>query len=190
MLENGVSLTGMLLVATPVLEGTPFARAVIYVCAHTAEGGAMGLVVNRRLSHPDLEELLGQLQITPVRPLRRLGLCVGGPVNEGHGLVLHSSDWEGEESMSVTENVTLTASTDVLKDIAAGHGPKDALLAMGHAGWSAGQVEEEILHHDAWLIAPGTRDLLFGTDQTAKWRRALASIRIDPARLTGQSGHA
>jgi putative transcriptional regulator len=189
-LEEGVSLSGTLLVATPMLGDTPFAQSVIYLCAHTTEGGAMGLVVNRRLPRPGLDELLEQLQIGPVPPKRRIGLCAGGPLDEGHGLVLHSSDWSGEESMTVTSNVTLTASMDVLCEIAAGQGPKDALLAMGHAGWAAGQLEQEILHHDAWLVVPATRDLVFGTDQTAKWRRALASIRVDPARLSAQTGHA
>ncbi|MBO1324924.1 YqgE/AlgH family protein [Acetobacter sp. TBRC 12305] len=190
MLEEGVSLAGMLLVATPMLGETPFSQSIIYLCAHTTEGGAMGLVVNRRLARPDLTELLEQLHIRPAPSMRRIGLCAGGPLDEGHGLVLHSSDWKGEESMTVTSNVTLTASMDVLKDIAGGQGPRDALLAMGHAGWAAGQLEQEILHHDAWLVAPATRDLLFGLDQTAKWRRALASIRIDPARLSSQTGHA
>ncbi|MBR2123764.1 MAG: YqgE/AlgH family protein [Acetobacter sp.] len=184
------SLTGMLLVATPVLEGTSFARTVIYMCAHTTDGGAMGLVVNRRLLRPDLEELLEQLQIKPFPPIRRVGLFSGGPVNEEHGFVLHSSDWNGEESIRVTENMTLTASKDILKEIAEGNGPQDALLVMGHSGWAAGQLEEEILKHDAWFIVPSTRDLVFGTDQAIKWRKALASIGVDPTRLVGQSGRA
>ena len=146
------SLTGMLLVATPVLEGTSFARTVIYMCAHTTDGGAMGLVVNRRLLRPDLEELLEQLQIKPFPPIRRVGLFSGGPVNEEHGFVLHSSDWNGEESIRVTENMTLTASKDILKEIAEGNGPQDALLVMGHSGWAAGQLEEEILKNPDDLI--------------------------------------
>lgn len=184
------SLAGMLLVATPVLEGTSFARTVIYMCAHTADGGAMGVVVNRRLLRPDLEELLEQLQIKPFPPIRRVDLFSGGPVSEEHGFVLHSSDWKGEESMCVTDNMTLTASKDVLKEIAEGKGPQDALLVMGHSGWDVGQLEEEILRYDAWFIAPATRDLVFGTDQTTKWRKALALIGVDPARLVGQSGYA
>ncbi len=184
------SLAGMLLVATPALEGTFFARTVIYMCAHTIDGGSMGVVVNRRLVRPVLEDLFEQLQIKPFPPVRRVGLFSGGPVNEEHGFVLHSSDWKGEESMCVTDNMTLTASKDVLIEIAKGNGPQDALLVMGYSGWTAGQLEEEILRHDAWFIAPATRDLVFGTNQSIKWRKALSLIGVDPMRLVGQSGYA
>ena len=190
VMDNSLSLAGMLLVATPMLGGTLFGQSLIYLCSHTPDGGAMGLVINKRLPRPDFDDLLEQLQIEPVPPMRRIGLCAGGPVEEGHGLVLHSADWSGQDSMRITDNVALTSSMDVLQDIASGGGPRDALLAMGHAGWSAGQLEQEILQHDAWLVVPATRELIFGMDHTVKWRRALASINIDPARMSGQTGHA
>ncbi|KXV50890.1 YqgE/AlgH family protein [Acetobacter tropicalis] len=189
-IQPGHSLTGLLLVASPALGDTPFARTVIYVCAHAHEGGAMGLVVNRRLPKPGLNDVLEQLEIGPIPPLRRIGVCAGGPVDETRGFVLHSSDWKSEGSLSVTGGVTLTASLDVLKDIAEGSGPEDALLAMGHASWGTGQLEEEIFRHDAWLLAPPSREIVFGQDYGAKWRQALAAIDIDPVRLTGQTGHA
>lgn len=188
--DNGLSLAGMLLVATPMLGGTPFGQSLIYMCSHTPDEGAMGLVVNKRLPRPDFDDLLEQLQIEPVPPVRRIGLCAGGPVEEGHGLVLHSADWSGMDSLRVTDNMVVTSSMDVLQDIASGGGPQDALLAMGHAGWSAGQLEQEIVQHDAWFVVPATRELIFGMDHTVKWRRALASINIDPARMTGQTGRA
>ncbi|WP_338332775.1 YqgE/AlgH family protein [Acetobacter sp. LMG 32666] len=190
VMDNGLSLAGMLLVATPMLGGTLFGQSLIYICSHTPDGGAMGLVINKRLPRPDFDDLLEQLQIEPVPPARRIGLCAGGPVEEGHGLVLHSAEWSGQDSLRITDNVALTSSMDVLQDIAQGGGPQDALLAMGHAGWAAGQLEQEILQHDAWLVVPATRELIFGMDHTVKWRRALASINIDPARLSGQTGHA
>ena len=188
--EETHSLAGMLLVASPMLAQTPFAQSVIYICAHAPDTGTMGLVVNKRLAVASFDELLAQLDIQPMPPVRRIGLCAGGPVDAGRGLVLHSAEWEGENSLSVSPNVALTGSVDVLKEIAAGKGPQEALLAMGHASWTAGQLEEEILQHDAWLVAPATRDIVFGGDHAAKWRRALASINIDPLRLSGQVGHA
>lgn len=186
----GGTLTGLLLVATPALNVTQFDRSVIYLCAHAAGEGAMGLVINRRLPRPGFEDLLEQLNISPVPSLHRLGLCAGGPLEEARGFVLHSSDWKGEGSMPVTGETTLTASLDVLREIAEGGGPQDALLAMGYAGWEAGQLEEEIFQHDAWLLAPASREILFGHDYAVKWRQALASINIDPIRLTGRAGHA
>ncbi|MBO1360830.1 YqgE/AlgH family protein [Acetobacter sacchari] len=183
-------LTGRLLVATPALSDSDFARSVIYICAHSTEDGAMGIVVNRRLSQPAFDDLLLQLDIAPAPPRRRVSLCAGGPVESMRGFVLHSSDWSGDGSMTVDEGVSLTASLDILKDIAAGSGPRDALLALGHASWAAGQIEEEIARHSAWLVAPATRDILFGVDHTGKWRKALAGINIDPLRLAPFVGNA
>ncbi|GCE83408.1 YqgE/AlgH family protein [Komagataeibacter diospyri] len=186
----GCSLTGHLLVATPALTDPAFARSVVYLCAHTPEDGAMGLVVNRRLSQPVLDDVLEQLGIAPVPPRRRINLCAGGPMDNGRGFVLHTSDWSGDGSLPVDRTTTLTASLDVLRDIADGNGPAHALLAMGHASWEAGQLEEEMLHHDAWIAAPATENIVFGADHNAKWRQALASVRIDPAWYSATPGHA
>ncbi len=94
--EDAHSLAGMLLVASPVLAQTPFAQSVIYICAHAPDTGTMGLVVNKRLAVASFDELLSQLDIQPIPPVRRIGLCAGGPVDAGRGLVLHSAEWEGE----------------------------------------------------------------------------------------------
>ncbi|MFT8719865.1 YqgE/AlgH family protein [Acetobacter sp.] len=184
------SLAGQLLVAMPSLAESEFDRSVIYLCAHSMEDGAMGLVINRRLPQPAFEDLLLQLDIAPTPPRRRIGLCAGGPVEAGRGLVLHSADWDSDGTMSVDNAISLSASLDVLKDIAAGDGPRDALLALGHAGWAAGQLEEEIARHSAWLVAPASRDIVFGADHTNKWRKALAAINIDPLKLASFSGTA
>ncbi|NHO31475.1 YqgE/AlgH family protein [Acetobacter fallax] len=184
------SFTGYLLIAMPTLSETGFARSVIYMCAHSAETGAMGIVVNRRLPQPAFDDLLLQLDIAPVPPRRRIGLCAGGPVESARGFVLHSSDWSGEGSLTVDDSTCLTASLEILKDIAAGSGPRDALLALGHASWAAGQLEEEIARDSAWLIAPATRDIIFGADHGGKWRKALAGINIDPLRLASFVGNA
>jgi putative transcriptional regulator len=187
---SATSLTGSLLVATPALADSPFARSVIFLCAHVPGRGAMGLVVNRRLPQPGLDDVLVRLGIDPVPPRRRIDLCAGGPVEEARGFVLHSSDWTGDSSMAIDDGTTLTASLDVLRDIADGAGPRHALLALGHASWEDDQLEDEIIHHNAWLPAPASDSILFGSDHGAKWRQALAAINIDPMRLSALAGHA
>ena len=182
-------LTGRLLIAMPALVSSPFAQAVVFLCAHSTEDGAMGLVVNRRLSQPGFDELLEQLGVAPTPPRRRITLCAGGPVENSRGFVLHSADWTGDGSLAVDEGIVLTASLDVLKVIADGSGPRQALLALGHATWAPGQLEEEI-QQNAWLSAPSSDKILFGADHESKWRRALASLNIDPIRLSNRVGHA
>ena len=149
----------------------------------------MGLVVNRRLSQPGFDELLEQLGVAPTPPRRRITLCAGGPVENSRGFVLHSADWTGDGSLAVDEGIVLTASLDVLKVIADGSGPRHALLALGHATWAPGQLEEEI-QQNAWLSAPSSDKILFGADHESKWRRALGSLNIDPIRLSSRVGHA
>ena len=127
-------LTGQLLIAMPTMADPRFAQAVIYVCAHTAQG-AMGLILNRPLAEPSFDDLLRQLKIVPTPPARRIRLCAGGPVDHGRGFVLHTTDWTGEGSLKVTDDLALTASLDVLKAIAGGGGPRQGLLALGYAGW-------------------------------------------------------
>ena len=123
-------LTGQLLVAMPAMADPRFAQSVIYVCAHTADG-AMGLVVNRPIVRPTFDDLLRQLDVAPVPPMRRIRLCAGGPVENGRGFVLHTVDWTGEGSLRVDSALALTASLDVLKAIAGGGGPREGLLALG-----------------------------------------------------------
>ena len=181
-------LTGQLLIAMPAMEDPRFAHSVIYLCAHT-EDGAMGLVLNRPLTSPSFEDLLRQLDVTPTPPARRIALCEGGPMDAARGFVLHTADWTGDGSLHVDGAVALTASLDVLKAIAAGEGPRAGLLALGYASWGAGQLDDEI-QANTWLSAPASLDLVFDDDHTTKWRRAFASIRVDPAWLSGAAGHA
>lgn len=181
-------LTGQLLIAMPSMADPRFSHGVIYVCAHSTEG-AMGLVVNRPLVRPDFDQLLRQLEIVPVPPARRIRLCEGGPVDNGRGFVLHTSDWTGEGSMDVDGKLALTASLDVLKVIAGGGGPRKGLLALGYAGWGPGQLDDEI-RQNTWLSAPADEDLLFDGGHDTKWRRALAKLKIDPLLLSGTAGHA
>lgn len=183
-----LTLTGQLLIAMPGMDDERFAQSVIFVCAHTGEG-AMGIVLNRPLQKPTFESLLRQLDVTPTPPARRIQLCQGGPVDHSRGFVLHTADWTGDGSLRVDEHVALTASLDVLKALAEGAGPREGLLALGYASWGPGQLDGE-LQQNVWLTAPAGLELLFDTAHATKWRRALASLRIDPLLLSGVAGHA
>ncbi len=181
-------LTGQILIAMPGLTSPPFAQSVIYLCAHTAEG-AMGIVLNRPLASPSFDDLLRQLDIAPTPPARRIRLCSGGPVDNARGFVLHTADWTGDGSLRVDDGVALTASLDVLKAIAGGGGPKEGLLALGYAGWGAGQLEAEI-GQNSWLSVPADIKLVFDGAHESKWRRALGLLRIDPLLLSSTAGRA
>ncbi len=185
---EGGFLTGQLLIAMPAMSDPRFTQSVIYVCAHTGEG-AMGIILNRPLEQPSFDDLLRQLDVAPTPPARRVRLCAGGPVDHARGFVLHTTDWTGDGSLKVDDTVALTASLDILKAIAGGGGPSQGLLALGYAGWGPGQLDGEI-QQNAWLSAPAPVDLVFDADHDSKWRRALASLRIDPLLLSGVAGHA
>ncbi|TPG60633.1 YqgE/AlgH family protein [Roseomonas nepalensis] len=182
-------LGGQLLIAMPSMEDPRFARAVICLCAHSAEG-AMGIVLNRAIENLTFDDLLKQLDVTPVPPARRIRLHAGGPVEGGRGFVLHTQDWSSESSLTVDGGFALTASVDILKAIAGGGGPRQGLLALGYAGWGPGQLESEI-QHNAWLnVTPDEAILFTEEDQDAKWRRALAKLKVDPLLLVGTAGRA
>ncbi|MFN3624242.1 MAG: YqgE/AlgH family protein [Hyphomicrobium sp.] len=188
-------LDGQLLVAMPVMSDPRFARSVIYMCAHS-EDGAMGLIINQRASHisfPDLLERLGIIRADDEQGITAVGdmsIHVGGPVETGRGFVLHSSDYFADDStLPIEDGVCLTATIDILKAIAAGHGPNRALLALGYAGWSPGQLESEI-QANGWLNCPADPDLIFDPDLEGKYARALAKIGIDPSHLVSDAGHA
>jgi len=189
-------LDGQLLIAMPVMSDPRFARSVIYVCAHS-EDGAMGLVINQRASHISFPDLLERLGIVPSKPTEELSddvhsvsIHVGGPVETSRGFVLHSSDYFANDStLPIEDGVCLTATIDILKAIAAGHGPNRAILALGYAGWSPGQLESEI-QANGWLNCPADLDLIFDPHVETKYTRALAKIGIDPSHLVNDAGHA
>jgi len=189
-------LDGQMLIAMPVMEDERFQRSVIYMCAHSSEG-AMGIIVNRPAGSIDFPGLLLQLKI--IRKGERITLpegaeamkvLRGGPVETGRGFVLHSSDFFIKDStLPIDDDISLTATLDILKAIATGEGPKRAVLALGYAGWGPGQLENE-LQHNGWLHCPADADLVFGKDVDAKYERALKKIGIDPGMLSNEAGHA
>lgn len=188
-------LDGQLLVAMPLMTDKRFSRSVIYMCAHS-DKGAMGLIINQKAPHISFRELLGQLNISTrdpdriARDLIDISVHVGGPVETGRGFVLHSSDYYAADStLAIDDTVSLTATVDILKAIAAGRGPGRAILALGYAGWRAGQLESEITAN-GWLHCPADPELLFECALDQKYERALSKIGIDPSHLVSVAGHA
>ena len=189
-------LDGQLLIAMPGMLDERFARSVIYLCAHSAEG-AMGIVVNRPAADLNMPDLLVQLEIIPEAdriqlPQRvgRMQVLMGGPVETSRGFVLHSPDFFIDQStLPIDDGICLTATVEILRAIAEGQGPENAVLALGYAGWSAGQLESEI-QANGWLNCPADPDLVFHTSAEARYERALAKIGIDPGLLSSVAGHA
>jgi putative transcriptional regulator len=185
---DNLYLTGQLLVAMPQMRDPRFARSVIYMCAHSADG-AMGLVVNRRVGSITFDDLLQQLNIGPNKRHDEIRVHFGGPVEQGRGFVLHSSDYLQTGSLRVDDQVALTATLDILKEMAAGGGPRKSLLALGYAGWGPGQLDAEI-QANGWLSVSSDEALVFDADLDHKWERAIGKIGIDFSQLSGEAGHA
>ncbi len=181
-------LDNQFLIAMPTLDDPNFARVVSVVCQH-GEDGALGIVVNRP-AQMQLGDLLEQLEIKVEVPgIAEQPIFVGGPVQQDRGFVLHETCDEYDSSYAVADNLRLTTSRDVLEAIAQGRGPKRHLVALGYAGWSSGQLEEE-LKDNAWLSTPVDLDLLFDTPSDQRWAAATALLGFDPMALANYAGHA
>ncbi|KAB0679572.1 YqgE/AlgH family protein [Aureimonas leprariae] len=193
-LESADSLEGHFLIAMPGMEDERFARSVVYLCAHSPNG-AMGFIINK--AQPiSFANLLAQLNIVKEDEAIRLpetardvSVCMGGPVERGRGFVLHTGDYSSESTVAISDGVSLTPTLDILKAISQGIGPDSALMALGYAGWSAGQLEEEIAAN-GWLTCRADDELIFDSKLDGKYNRALALLGIDPAFLTAEAGHA
>jgi putative transcriptional regulator len=189
-------LDGQMLIAMPSMRDERFSRSVIYVCAHSSEG-AMGIIVNQLAANVNFPDLLVQLEVIPAADLiqlpQRAGsikVLKGGPVDTGRGFVLHSADFFIENStLPIDNDICLTATLDILKAIAHGNGPVSAVLALGYAGWAPGQLETEI-QENGWLHCAADTDLIFGTDNEAKYAKALRKLGIDLGMLSSEAGHA
>jgi len=181
-------LAGQMLIAMPQMADPRFARTVVYLCAHTPEG-AMGLVVNRAIDGLSFQQLLEQFEIPASAECGAVPVHFGGPVESGRGFVLHSDDYQHDNTLRVAEGVALTATVDVLRAIADGTGPRYRLLALGYAGWGSGQLDHEI-RDNAWLIVPADLDLLFSGDLDRKYEQAIHKLGIDVGLLSAEAGHA
>ncbi len=184
------SLTGQLLVAMPQMQDPRFARSVVYLCAHSGEAGAMGLVVNKTIDALTVDELYVHLKIEPVRPANRpQPVHFGGPVDPGRGFVLHSPDYREEGTLGIGDEFAMTATLDILRAIGKGEGPRQSLLALGYAGWAPGQLDAEI-QANGWLSVAADTALVFDEADDNKWHRALAKLGVSPSMLSTDAGHA
>ncbi|TNC74113.1 YqgE/AlgH family protein [Rubellimicrobium roseum] len=190
MTTDPTPLTGKLLIAMPAMGDPRFERSVVYLCAH-GEDGAMGLIVNKPVTELRFGDLLEQLGIPrPEKGARDIRVHFGGPVEGGRGFVLHSSDYAADGgTLKIDEEVSMTATLDILRRIASGGGPRSSMLALGYAGWGPGQLEAEIAQN-AWLTGPARSEILFGRANEHKWNAALKAIGVDPQGLSSSAGHA
>lgn len=182
-------LAGKLLIAMPGMGDPRFERTVIYICAHS-DDGALGIVINRRAESVEPKDLFSQLDIDLSPHSRQRPIHYGGPVETGRGFVLHSSDYRIDDAtLEVDDDVSMTASVEILRDIAAGEGPRQAMIALGYAGWGSGQLEDE-LQRNGWLTCDSDAELVFSRDDDGKWAAALARLGITPLSLSAEGGRA
>ena len=195
-LASTTNLSGQILIAMPSMSDPRFARSIILLCAHSSEG-AMGIMINRRSRRLTFADLLVQLDIRKAEDsdmsspaIVGLDVLRGGPVDRGRGFVLHTPDYGTKEStVEIDQDLSLNATTDILRAIAADEGPRRAVLALGYAGWSGGQLEAEIQRND-WLNCERDELLVFGRDHEAKYTHAMSKLGIDPRLLSTVAGHA
>ncbi|TPW28700.1 YqgE/AlgH family protein [Pararhizobium mangrovi] len=187
-------LDGQLLLAMPGIDSDEFERTVIYVCAHS-EDGAMGFVLNRARDM-SFSDLLVQLELIEAEDtirlpshMRKLQVQAGGPVDTGRGFVLHSHDYLADSTIPVSDELCLTATTDILRAISGGKGPSRATMMLGYASWAPGQLEDEIARN-GWLTCPARDELVFDRDLESKYDKVLTLMGINPAMLSTAAGHA
>jgi putative transcriptional regulator len=188
------SLVGRFLVAAPSMPDKSFQKSVVFICKHDRDG-ALGIIVNNKVEDLPLRQVYKQLGIDVPESAAERPVLFGGPVEPTKGLVLHSADYKREETLLIEGGMALTASVEILKDMAGGSGPKQAWLALGHSGWEPGQLEDE-MQDNAWLVVDADAALVFDADLTGKWQRALDRLggglngRFDPGTFSHQSGRA
>ncbi|MEM9199997.1 MAG: YqgE/AlgH family protein [Pseudomonadota bacterium] len=184
--ENGF-LGGKLLIAMPGIGDPRFERSVIYICTHTSQV-AMGLMLNKPAPEIAFESLLEQLDIEAQPGLILPRIVIGGPVERSRGFVLHSDEYASEDGTLETGNgIGMTASVEILRDIARGEGPSEAILALGYSGWGPGQLEREI-RANGWLTSDADPAIVFGSDSTRKWQGALGRLGVDAHMLSRDGG--
>ncbi len=190
------TLVGRFLVAAPSMPDEKFQKSVVFVCKHD-DDGALGIIVNNRVEDLSLGQVYKQLGIDVPKGINRNPVLFGGPVETSRGLVLHSADYQRDgETLLIEGGLALTATPEILKDMADGRGPKQAWLALGHSGWAPGQLDRE-MQDNAWLVVDADAALVFDSDFDAKWQRALDRLgksgpggKFDLAAFSHQAGRA
>lgn len=182
------SFANHFLIAMPTLRDPNFARTVTLICEHSSEG-AMGIVINRS-TDLRLGDVLQQMEIDGSGSHNReMPVYVGGPVQNNRGFVVHEPLGSWESTLAVTPNLGVSTSRDILVALAANTGPQRFLLALGYAGWAAGQLEREIAEN-TWLSGPADHQILFDTPVEARWMAAAQHLGVDLTTLSGEAGHA
>lgn len=175
--RKAASLTGKLLVAAPSMMDPRFRGTVIYMCQHSPNG-ALGLILNREMATVPGAAIVDQFELETEARQGEYRVIWGGPVEYGRGFVLHSTDYLREDSVVVDDGVALTTDSQILVDMLEGNGPKRSLLALGYAGWAAGQLESELMRDD-WITVPGDADFVFTEDAEGMWDAAMMRLGID-----------
>ncbi len=183
------SLKGKLLVAMPTMGDVRFHHAVILICSHD-KNGAMGLVLNNPLTGLSFDHMIEHLKIkaADIENLKKIEVLGGGPVETARGFVVHKNDYASKETIEISDDMSITGTLDVLKEIINGDGPKPFLFVLGYAGWTAGQIESE-LSENSWLVVTPDHALIYDVKPAQKWRMALAKMGIEPGFLSVDVGH-
>ena len=187
-MDESNSLAGHLLIAMPSMLDPNFSQTVTYICEHSDQG-ALGLIINRPLDI-ELGEVFAQLELQdPDVDIAGHPVLQGGPVHRERGFVIHETEQTWENSMTVQDSIKVTTSKDILVAMANGRGPKRATVALGYAGWGAGQLEEEILAN-SWLNTPASSQIIFDTPFEQRWKQSAQLLGIDMAQISPEAGHA
>ena len=186
-MSASTSLTNHFLIAMPQLEDPNFHHTVAYICEHNDEG-AMGIVINRP-TELHLGEIFEHMGIDAAGARSDLPIYTGGPVQQDRGFVIHRPPGRWESSLPITDEIAMTTSKDILTAIAQGDGPRDLLIALGYAGWGAGQLEQEMAEN-TWLSGPADPSILFELPSERRWEAAAGLLGVDLHLLSGEAGHA
>ncbi len=184
-----MDLEGKILIAMPTMGDPRFEHAVVLICSHSDQG-AMGLIVNKPNPEIRMRDVLEQLDISGTPEMANLVVRFGGPVETGRGFVLHSDEYASSlHTLLIQGGFGMTATLDILEEIAQGKGPERALMMLGYAGWGPGQLEQEILQN-GWLTADASPNLVFQVPASQQWAAALESLGVDPLSLSSAAGRA
>lgn len=184
-----LELTGKLLIAMPGMGDPRFERAVVFMCSHGEDGG-MGLIINKPAADVHMSDLFEQLELSDDGLGGEARVYYGGPVEGARGFVLHSAEYTSKlYTMEMPGGFSMTATLDILEDIAGGRGPEKAIMMLGYSGWGPGQLEGEI-GMNGWLVAEATAELVFDLPDGDKWGAALKSLGVEPLSLSASAGRA
>ena len=184
----GDNLTGHFLIAMPSLNDGFFNQAVTYICEHD-ESGSFGVIINQE-TNINLKQVLEEMKIESGGNYNEdQSIFIGGPVDQGRGFILHRPAGNWSSSLAVKNDVALTTSKDILQAIANNEGPEDCIVALGYAGWAAGQLEQEMASN-TWLSCPADEQIIFNTPVEERWKAAAKLIGIDLSLLSNETGHA